>query len=140
MHAALRGTGCSVFVDGVQVEGENFSFIPDVVVTCGPEDYATPRVDEPMIVVEVLSPSSEKDDLGRKQAFYFGIPSLRHYLVVHQDRRLIVHHERRDDLSGKFLATIAPPDPIRLDPPGISLAFDDVYEDIPLGAPPLTAP
>jgi DDE_Tnp_1-associated/Putative restriction endonuclease len=76
---ALESTGCQAYVDGVQVEGENFSFIPDVVVTCGPEDYATPRVDEPVIVVEVLSPSSEKDDIGRKQAFYLGVPSLRHY-------------------------------------------------------------
>jgi hypothetical protein len=55
--------------------------------------------------------------------------------VIHQDRRQIVHHERRDDLGGEFLTRIAPPDPIPLDPPGIALAFDEVYEGLSLDAP-----
>lgn len=58
-------------------------------------------------------------------------PSLWHYLVVHQDRRQIVHHQRRDDLSGAFLTNIAPPDPLRLDPPGIDLSFAAVYDGVP---------
>jgi Uma2 family endonuclease len=89
-------------------------------------------VDEPVIIVEILSPSNEKDDTGRKLALYLEIPTLRHYVVIHQDRRQIVHHERRDDLGGAFLTTIAPPDPLRLDPPGIDLAFDAVYDGVPL--------
>ena len=129
---ALEGTGCRVLVDGAQIEGENCSFIPDVVVTCGPEDFSTPRVDDPVIVVEVLSPGTEKDDVGRKLHRYLGIPSVRHVLIIHQDQRRIVHHERRDDLGGKFLTDIAPPDPIRLNPPGVALAFDAVYEGVPL--------
>jgi Uma2 family endonuclease len=42
--------------------------IPDVVVTCSELDFATPRVADPIIIVEVLSPWSEKDDSGRKLA------------------------------------------------------------------------
>ena len=88
----------------------------------------------------MLSPGTERDDIGRKLPRYLGIPSVRHVLIIHQDQRRIVHHERRDDLGGKFLTDIAPPDPIRLDPPGIVLAFDDVYEGVPLDQPPVTAP
>jgi len=58
-------------------------------------------------------------------------PSLRHYLVIHQDRRQIVHHERRDDLGGVFVTKIAPPDPLRLDPPGLDLSLAAVYERLP---------
>jgi Uma2 family endonuclease len=129
---ALRGTGCRALVDGAIVEIHGSSLIPDIVVTCTNLDFSTPRVDEPVIIVEILSPSNEKDDTGRKLALYLEIPTLRHYVVIHQDRRQIVHHERRDDLGGAFLTTIAPPDPLRLDPPGIDLAFDAVYDGVPL--------
>jgi Uma2 family endonuclease len=106
---ALRGTGCRALVDGAIVEVEGSSLVPDVVVTCSPLDFATPRVDDPIIIVEVLSPWSEKDDAGRNLTLYLKMPSLRHYLMIDQERRQIVHHERRDDLGGAFLTTIAPP-------------------------------
>lgn len=129
---ALDQTGCRALVDGAIVEVHGSSLIPDIVVTCAKLDFSTPRVDEPVIIVEILSPSNEKDDTGRKLALYLEIPSLRHYVVIHQDRRQIVHHERRDDLGGAFLTNIAPPDPLRIDPPGIDLAFDAVYDGVPL--------
>jgi len=129
---ALQGTGCRALVDGAIVEVHGSSLIPDMVVTCGPIDFGTPRVNEPTIINEILSPSNEKDDIGRKLALYLEIPSLRHYLVIHQDRRQMVHHERRDDLGGAFLTNIAPSDPLRLDPPGIDLPFAAVYDGVPL--------
>ena len=128
---ALEGTGCRTLVDGAIVEVEGSSLIPDVVVTCSPLDFATPRVDDPIIIIEVLSPWSEKDDTGRKFMLYLKIPSLRHYLVIDQERRQIVHHQRRDDLGGAFLTTTAPPDPLRLDPPGIELSLAALYEGVP---------
>jgi Uma2 family endonuclease len=129
---ALRGTTCRALVDGAIVEVEGSSLIPDVVVTCSPLDFATPRVEDPIIIVEVLSPSNEKDDTGRKLALYLRIPSLRHYLVIEQDRRQIVHYQRRDDLGGAFLTDLAPPDPLRLDPPGIAISLAALYEDVPV--------
>ena len=127
-------TGCRALVDGAIIEVEGSSLIPDVVVTCSQLDFTTPRVDDPIIIVEVLSPSNEKDDTGRKLALYLKIPSLRHYLVIDQDRRQIVHHQRRDDLGGAFLTTIAPPDPLRLDPPGIEISLAALYEGVPVAA------
>jgi Uma2 family endonuclease len=132
LGSALDGTACEALVDGAIVEVEGSSLIPDVVVTRSPMEFATPRVDEPVIIVEILSPSNEGDDTGRKLSLYLKIPSLRHYLVIHQDRRQIVHHERRDDLGGAFLTNIAPSDPLRLDPPGIDLALAAVYDGVPL--------
>jgi Uma2 family endonuclease len=134
-HAALaqavQGTGRAL-VDGAIVEIEGSSLIPDVVVTCSEIDFATPRIDAPIIIVEVLSPWNEKDDTGRKLALYLKIPSLRHYLVVEQDRRQIVHHQRREDLDGAFLTNITPPDPLRLDPPGIEIALAALYDGVPV--------
>jgi Uma2 family endonuclease len=131
---ALDRTGCRALVDGATVEVDGSSLIPDVVVTCSPLDFTTPRVAEPIIIVEVLSPSNQGDDTGRKLALYLKIPSLRHFLVIEQERRQIVHHERRDDLGGAFLTNIAPPDPLRLDPPGIEITLAALYEGVPLAA------
>jgi Uma2 family endonuclease len=131
---ALRGTGCRALVDGAIVEVEGSSLIPDVVVTCSPLDFTTPRVAEPIIIVEVLSPSNQGDDTGRKLALYLKIPSARHFLVIEQERRQIVHHERRDDLGGAFLTNIAPPDPLRLDPPRIEIALAALYDGVPIAA------
>lgn len=133
LGVALEGTGCEVLVDGATVEVENSSLIPDVVVTCGALDLSTPRVEEPVIIVEVLSPSGEKDDIGRKLSLYLQIRSLRHYLVIHQDRRQVVHHERRDDLDGRFLTSILSGDVLRLEPPGIDLPLAPIYEGMPVG-------
>jgi Uma2 family endonuclease len=129
---ALHGTGCRALVDGAIVEVHGSSLIPDIVVTCGPLDFSSPRVDEPMIIVEVLSPSGEKDDLGRKLALYLEVPGLRHYLVIHQDARRIVHHRRPDDLGEQFLTTIVARDTLRLEPPGIDLPLDRLYDGVPL--------
>lgn len=126
---ALQGTPCRALVDGAIVEVDGSSLIPNVVVTCAPLDFTTPRVAEPIIIVEVLSPS---DDTGRKLALYLKIPSLRHFLVIEQERRQVVHHERRDDLGGAFLTSIAPPDPLRLDPPGVELAIAALYDGVPV--------
>jgi Uma2 family endonuclease len=134
VHAALAqvlsGTSCRALVDGAIVEVHGSSLIPDIVVTCASLDFSTPRVDEPLIIVEILSPSNQNDDMGRKLSLYLEIPSLRHYLVIHQDRRQIVHHQRRDDLGGVFLTNIAPPDPLPLEPPGIEIGLAAIYERV----------
>jgi Uma2 family endonuclease len=60
LRAQLRDSGCHVIVDGAQIEGRTFSVIPDVVVTCSPLNLSTPRVADPVIIVEILSPSTER--------------------------------------------------------------------------------
>ena len=129
---ALAQTGCHAFVDGAIVEVQGSSLIPDIVVTCAPLDFSTPRVDEPLIIALILSPSNQNDDMGRKLSLYLEILSLRHYLVIHQDRRQVVHHQRRDDQGGIFLTDMAPPDPLRLEPPGIEIALAAIYQGVPL--------
>jgi Uma2 family endonuclease len=132
LGTALDQTGCHALIDGAIVEVHGSSLIPDIVVTCAPLEFTTPRVDEPLIIVEILSPSNQNDDMGRKLSLYLEVSSLMHYLVIHQDRRQVVHHQRRDDLGGVFLTDIAPADPLRLEPPGIELPLAAIYAGVPL--------
>src|SRR3984885_5689229 len=52
------------------------------------------EIDNPVVVVEVLSPSTAAIDHGRKLSGYFSVPSVQHYLILDPDRRVVIHHKR----------------------------------------------
>lgn len=120
---------CEAFADGITVEvGDDTDYEPDAVVNCGErissEAIAAPN---PVIVVEVLSPSARSVDTGAKLIDYFRVPSICHYLIVRANRRGVIHHRRRED--GGIETRILTEGQIRLDPPGISVAFEDFYAE-----------
>ena len=51
-------------------------------------------LEAPLIVVEVVSPSSERDDSDAKLVDYFSVASIQHYLIVFSEKRVVVHHQR----------------------------------------------
>ena len=114
---------CEVFTDGMAVEVDReTTYEPDAMVRCGPPlpDDAI-KVLDPLIVVEVLSPTSRARDAGAKLADYFRMPSLRHYLIVRTEDRSAIHHARGAD--GAIATHIIRGGPIRLDPPGIEITL-----------------
>jgi Uma2 family endonuclease len=120
---------------GVAVGGEGDECrIPDVVVTCASTiDEAARLVPEPVIVVEVASPSTRLADVNDKVEFYGGIASIRHYLVIEQDRRRVVYHGRGP--SGGLEPRLLRAGEIALDPPGVRLALAALYQDTEVAAP-----
>jgi len=112
---------CQAYPDGMAVEVDEHSvYEPDALVRCGaPLDPNTVKLIDPMIIVEVLSPSTSARDVGAKLVGYFRLPSLRHYLIVRHENRTIVHHQRGE--NGLILTRIYHDSPILLDPPGITL-------------------
>jgi Uma2 family endonuclease len=61
-----------------------------------------------MLLVEVLSPSMEDYDRGKKFELYRTIPSFQEYLVVHQDIRHVEHYSKQDDSSGVLRDHVGP--------------------------------
>jgi Uma2 family endonuclease len=124
LHGALAGTPCTALVDGPQILTDEISAIPGVVVTCSALDLSTPVIAKPVIIVEVMSPSSEADDAGRKWFSYRKIPSLKHYLVLSQDERAVQVHSRAGDLWGeRFVSAGA----IELADPPVRLEIEAIY-------------
>jgi Uma2 family endonuclease len=120
---------CEALPDGITVEiGEDYDYEPDAIVSCGdrlpPDAIAAPR---PIIIVEVLSPSTRAYDAGAKLADYFTLPSVRHYLLVRTEPRTVIHHRRGDD--GEIRARVIGAGTIELDPPGIALDLDEIYAE-----------
>jgi Uma2 family endonuclease len=116
------GLPCDVYPDGMAVEVDAGSvYEPDVLVRCGPRlpDDAV-KVGDPVVVVEVLSPSTRARDFGRKLIDYFRLPSVQHYLIVRAEERVIIHHARNADDT--ILTRIVRDGSIRLDPPGVVVA------------------
>jgi Uma2 family endonuclease len=117
---------CDVFTDGMTVEVEDSDYEPDAIVRCGPllSDDAV-AVPDPLIIVEVLSPSTSAVDRAWKLRAYFRLPALRHYLIVWADKQQIVHHRRLED--GEIDTQAHTTGEILLDPPGLSITVEDIY-------------
>ena len=131
LDRALGGSACQALVDGPQILTDEISAIPDDVVTCTALDLSTPVIAEPVIIVEVMSPGSEADDTGRKWLAYRKIPSLRHYLVLAQDRRLVHIHSRAGDIWRECFVSEAA---VQLDDPSVRLEVDALYVATDLAA------
>ena len=131
LRQAIRAAGlpCRAYTDGMAVRVDaDTVYEPDALVRCG--ERLGPNVVEvvdPVILVEVISPSTHKVDTTQKLGDYFRIPSVRHYLIVNMSRRTVVHHERLAD--GTIRTGIAAAGSLALDPPSIELAVDSLFPD-----------
>lgn len=126
---AIRKAGvpCRMLPDGMTVRiDQGTCYEPDALVYCGPRvpDHHV-EVSNPVIVVEVLSPSTQHIDVGAKLAGYFQKPSVMHYLLVTPDKRPIVLHSRQT--TGKLLTSLAYSGGLMLDPPGIEIDVDSIF-------------
>lgn len=122
-----RELPCHMLPGGMTVRIDNHTaYEPDALVYCGPKLPATAiEVLVPMILVEVLSPSTRRIDVARKLADYFRLPSVAHYLIVDLLRPLVVHHAR--GIGDTILTRIVTDGAIHLDPPGLELAVADLF-------------
>lgn len=135
LRAALAFKGCRVFGSDMQVHtGDGVNTFPDVSVVCGPLGFHRGRKDiltNPVLIVEVLSPSTEAEDQTDKFRHYQTIPSLTDYLLVAQDEARVMLYTRHDDhwhyrdITGLSSA-------VHLPSVDVTLALSDIYALIEL--------
>ena len=130
LRQAIKASGvmCQALPDGVTVEvDEATDFEPDAIVNCGerPDGNAV-AAPNPVVVVEVTSPGTRSVDTGYKLTGYFRVPSIRHYLIVLTDRRMVVHHARRED--GGIETRMVVSGRIEMEPPGIAISVEELFE------------
>jgi Uma2 family endonuclease len=137
LRSALRERRCRVFSSDVRVRvrATGLAAYPDVSVVCGTleTDAEDPQaVANPVLLVEVLSDSTEARDRGEKAAHYRHIPSLREYVFVSQrEPRIEVY--RRNEAGRWELFEFEAGARAELASVGATVAVDDVYRD-PLSA------
>jgi Uma2 family endonuclease len=132
LRQALRGTGCRPFVNDAKVIASDSVRYPDIVVTCQPVTGIDDIVPEPIVVIEVISPSTEREDRGRKKFDYFATPSIRQYAIIEQDERLIDLYTRTGE---GWIDEIVQGDAVlKLSSVGVEVSLDAIYEDTELDA------
>ena len=127
---AERGLACQVLPDGMSVRvNDRRVYEPDALVRCGPPlPGDAVEVADPVVLVEVVSPSSRGIDRGVKLAGYFSLPSVRHYLIVDTDARVVLHHRRDED--DRIVVRIVGEESLTLDPPGVAIEVGDIFDGL----------
>lgn len=129
----LEDRPCQVFSSDVRVriEATDLDTYPDVSVVCGELKTATAdanAITNPVLLVEVLSDSTEAYDRGQKAAHYRRIPSLRAYLLASQHEPRLELFVRAKDRAWTLLEA-GPGESLTIGPLEISLSVDEVYLD-----------
>jgi Uma2 family endonuclease len=128
LDRAVRGAGlpCEALPDGITIEVDaDTDYEPDAVVNCGPlADGDAIAAANPVIVVEVLSPSTQSIDLADKLADYFKVATIQHYLIVRVRRHEVIVHSRA---GSEIISRVINFGTIVLDPPGITIDLADLY-------------
>lgn len=131
LSEALDGSPCQVFSEGMKVQvGDDTILYPDVFVTCDRADLATEQIFRaPMLVVEVLSPSTQSYDRSRKFAFYRRIPALQEYMLVDPDTRRVEAFRRNAD-DQWVLHDMSDGDVLEAASVGARITLSDVFDGI----------
>jgi Uma2 family endonuclease len=128
LDTALRDRPCSAYVDDLKVVTATAVMYPDLLVICRPLAPDDDRVPDPTVVVEVLSPTTERHDRIAKWREYQRIGSLQHFVLVEQAERRIEVYSRIE--TGWALASIEPPeDAVPLEGIGTRLSLEAIYRN-----------
>jgi Uma2 family endonuclease len=128
VHLALlqavqaAGLPCEALPDGPTVRiDDHTAYEPDAMVYCGESPAPNSlQVSNPVIVVEVLSPTTAHSDTSAKLIGYFKVPSVAHYIIIDPDERTVTHYARG------AVPNLYKSGPLRLDPPGLDLMVEDL--------------
>jgi Uma2 family endonuclease len=133
----LRGTDCRVFGADLRVRVSNTRMYayPDVCVVCGKELLADEQQDillNPVVIFEVLSPTTEKYDRGLKFQHYRAIESLKDYILVDQNQVLVEQFTRQDDNTWTLRDYRLPNQELTIPSINVSLPVRRIYDRIEL--------
>jgi Uma2 family endonuclease len=137
LHGQLRRRPCEVYQGDMRVKvgATGLYTYPDVVAVCGEPRFDDDLFDmllNPTVIIEVLSPSTEAYDHGKKFQHYRSIPSLREYVMIAQDTCRIEHCLRQSDHAWLLTEITDPAATLHLASIGCTLALADLYEKVPL--------
>lgn len=137
LTSQLRGRGCRAFASDlrVHVPATGLYTYPDISVVCGEVERAgkdAATIVNPVVLVEVLSESTEAYDRGAKFAHYRSIAALRSHVLVDQMEPRIERYDRMDDGDWRLHDVVGVDAVLELPALGIGVLLGDVYADLPV--------
>lgn len=130
---ALRGRGCLAMPDGQKVSTRRTRgyHYPDALVVCEVPHYDPDddhAITNPTLLVEVLSPTTADYDRGGKFVHYRTLESLREYVIISLEPRLVEVHRRLE--QGKWLMIEVEGGEIELASIDVRLGWEDLWRDL----------
>ena len=131
----LRGKPCEPFTSDLRVKGHTTGsyLFPDVVAGCAPLEFEDCSLDillNPVVIMEVLSPTTEAHDRSWKFAHYRRITSLRDYVMLSQYQPFVEHYTRQSEETWTLVELSSLRDVLRLPSLGCDLPLAVIYERI----------
>jgi len=131
LHARARQRGCQLFASDMKLRldhrNETYFYYPDLLLTCDPNDRHPLYCNQPCLLIEVVSPSSERIDRREKLFAYSLLPSLHEYLIVDQNHMHIDLHRRSEQ---GWTHSSHSQGHIHLDCLDCDIALNDIYADL----------
>lgn len=119
---------CQAFISDmkvhIRVDEKDIFYYPDISVSCDTKDRETYYRERPCLVIEVLSPSTERLDRFEKRSFYCGLGSLEEYVLVSQDYRLVEIYRRSDNWEATHYKK---GDLVAFQSVGLEVRIDQIY-------------
>lgn len=140
LHGQLKGRSCRVLQSDMRVHIPKTGLFtyPDVLVVCGkPEFLPDTNLDtliNPILIVEVLSSSTEGYDKGAKFDNYRSLDSLREYVLVSQDAKKVMRYTKQTDGSWVLMDFIGDKTEIELVSIECRLTIEDIYDKVEFDA------
>ncbi len=142
LRSHLKETPCRALIEGVKLRlhEEQSYFYPDVMVTCEnrPQELDSQQqtVEEPVVLIEITSLSTEAIDRREKLRAYLTLASLKEYLIVSQDHAQVEIYRRRGDIVWDIV-TYEPGNIVEIASLELKISLNDIYFEsgIALGKP-----
>ncbi len=135
LHGAMRGRPCEAYAADMRVlvSATGLYTYPDLVIVCGEPRFADREVDtllNPQVVIEILSPSTEAYDRGKKFGHYRAVPSIRQYVLVSQDEPRIDWYVRQPDGPWLFSSAIDLAGSLAIPSLDIHIPLNEIYDRV----------
>ena len=126
---------CTVLTTDIKVRVENYRkfYYPDVLVICGQPEFYRQRNDtltNPVLLIEVLSDSTEAKDRGEKMLAYRTLESLQEYVLISQTRPIVEKYAK--DSAGNWIhtAVIGLKSSVKFESVGLEFELANIYQQI----------
>jgi len=136
LRTRLRGGPCRATVSEtrVRVEASGFYTYPDASVVCGEPRYeersGASTLENPKVIFEILSPSTEGYDRGKKFKLYSDLESLTDYILIAQNEPWVQHYTRLEGGDWQLSQTMSLEGAVQIPSIGCDLPMSEIYLDV----------
>src|SRR4051812_43381492 len=131
----LKGKTCNVFGSDlrIHVPANGLFTYPDAIIICGTSQLMDKEFDtvlNPSVIVEILSPATQRYDRGEKFMLYRSIPSLKEYILIDSESISIEHYKRNNDNTWLLQEWKAHTDTLTIATIGLFMLVEELYSGV----------